>query len=108
MVDAGSPLEVVGAGPAGLAAALAIRRADLPVVVHERSTDVGARFHGDFQGLENWTNAGDILEDLAAFGIEPNSKAVPFHEVIYVGPDGREHGFHSRRPLFYPVWSQDR
>lgn len=38
--------------------------------VFERRRDVGARFHGDFQGLENWSTEKDVLEELASFGIE--------------------------------------
>jgi flavin-dependent dehydrogenase len=41
------------AGPAGLAAALTLARAGVLTVVHEIRHDVGARFHGDFQGIEN-------------------------------------------------------
>jgi len=66
-------LEVVGAGPAGLAAAITAARAELSVVVHESAPSVGSRFHGDFQGLENWTREVDVLEELTALGIEPGS-----------------------------------
>lgn len=99
----GTPLAVVGAGPAGLAAALAIRRAGRSVVVHERNRDVGTRFHGDFQGLENWTTEGDVLDELSALGIEPDFPATPFREVVCFGPDGRAYQFRARRPLFYLV-----
>ncbi len=103
MADTAAPLEVVGAGPAGLAAALTIRRAGVPVIVHERNAEVGSRFHGDFQGLENWTTEVDVLEELARLGIDTPFPAVPFREVVCFGPDGREHLFHSHRPLFYLV-----
>ena len=51
---------------AGLAAALTIAKSGGKAIVHELKGAVGARFHGDFQGLENWTTSEDVLEELAA------------------------------------------
>lgn len=65
-----SVISIVGAGPAGLACAIVLARADYPVVVHEQHSKVGGRFHGDFQGLENWSSEEDILDELARSGIE--------------------------------------
>lgn len=39
-------IEISGAGPAGLAAALVIAKAGGRAVVHEHNADVGGRFHG--------------------------------------------------------------
>ena len=97
------PLTVVGAGPAGLAAAILARKAGREVVVHERHGDVGGRFHGDFQGLENWSSTGDVLEELAGFGIEPTFKAIPLAEQVCFGPGGRAHVFRSTQPFYYLV-----
>lgn len=60
---------IVGAGPAGLACAIGLARAGYPVIVHEQHNAVGARFHGDFQGLENWSSDEDVLEEIARRGI---------------------------------------
>lgn len=46
------PIQIAGAGPAGLAAAITLARAGRQVVVHELQSDVGHRFKRDFQGLE--------------------------------------------------------
>lgn len=96
-------LEVVGAGPAGLAAAITAARAGLDVVVHERARTMGSRFHGDFQGLENWTTDGDVLEELETLGIEPSFEHAALYELVTFGPDGTEHELRSDTPLCYLV-----
>ncbi|HED19100.1 MAG TPA: hypothetical protein ENI74_06320 [Gammaproteobacteria bacterium] len=97
-------IEISGAGPAGLAAALAIMHAGGHARVYERRGDVGARFHGDFQGLENWTTKSDVLEELAETGIVPGFEHTPVNEVICFGPGGDiERTVRSQQPLFYLV-----
>jgi len=97
-------LRIVGAGPAGLTAAIVAAKAGRRVVVSERSSRVAHRFHGDYQGLENWTASEDVLEEIAALGIEPSFDIAPFREQVCYGPDGREHRFHSAsRPFYYLV-----
>jgi flavin-dependent dehydrogenase len=98
-----SPIHVVGAGPAGLAAALTIARAGARAVVHEQRPEVGGRFHGDLQGIENWTTGGDALEELASIGIEPTFDARPFREGVFFDPQGRDYRYASPDPLFYIV-----
>jgi flavin-dependent dehydrogenase len=97
------PIHIVGAGPAGLAAALTVARAGGRAIVHERCSDVGGRFHGDLQGIENWTTAGDALEELASFGIESSLPARPVREGVFFDPEGREYRYASPDPLFYLV-----
>ncbi len=94
---------VCGAGPAGLVAAITLARAGRRVIVYERHTEVGNRFHDDLQGLENWTTEGDVLEELASFGVEVNFTAAPFHEAVLFDPEGREHVYQSPHPMAYIV-----
>jgi len=96
-------LDIVGAGPAGLAAAIAAARAGARVAIHERAAAVGSRFHGDFQGLENWTREGDVLDELAAIGIATDFEATPFHAVTLFPPGGSPVRLASERPFFYLV-----
>ncbi len=99
----GTPVEIVGAGPAGLAAAIAVTRRGGEAVVYDRRNEVGARFHGDFQGLDNWSTERDVLEELGSLGIEPNFGYTPYREYVLYGPDGREYICRSSRPLWYLV-----
>jgi len=97
-------IEISGAGPAGLAAAIAIVRAGGNARVYERRNDVGARFQGDFQGLENWTTETGVLEELDGIGIAPYFEHAPVNEVTCYGPNGDiERKVRSQQPLFYLV-----
>lgn len=97
------PITIAGAGPAGLAAAIAIAGRGGDAVVYERRKEVGARFHGDFQGIENWTTDGDVLEELGSFGIEADFEYTPVHECVLFDPKGKDLVCRSSRPLWYLV-----
>lgn len=94
---------MVGAGPAGLACAVALARAGRKVVVREWHRQVGSRFHGDFQGLENWSDAKDVLQELRAAGIEISFAHHPVSEGITFDPYGKRYQVRSERPLYYLV-----
>jgi flavin-dependent dehydrogenase len=96
-------IEIAGAGPAGLAAALTIARGGGRALVSERRDDVGKRFHGDFQGIENWTTAGDVLDEFASIGIEPTFTHTPFRECRFYDPAGRAYTYSSDQPIWYLV-----
>lgn len=96
-------VDVVGAGPAGLSAAIAVVRSGGKARVSERHAGVGTRFHGDFQGLENWSTEGDVLEELHGMGIEPTFEHTAFYECTFFDPDGRHHVCRSAQPLWYLV-----
>jgi flavin-dependent dehydrogenase len=98
-----STVTIAGAGPAGLAAAIALGRAGHPVRVLERAPVVGARFHDDFQGIENWTRAEDALEELSAGGIERTFWARPFDGGTLFDRSRNASSVRSGRPLFYVV-----
>ena len=81
-------IHIVGAGPAGLAAALTLARAGRRAVVHEQRPEVGGRFHGDLQGIENWTAPQDVLEELEAMGVDLHFAAQPCYEGVFFDPAG--------------------
>lgn len=94
---------VVGAGPAGLAAAIVLAKGGRDVELHEWHRHVGARFHGDFQGLENWSCDEDTLCELQSWGIDINFLAHPVRTGTGFDARGRRHEISARRPLYYLV-----
>ncbi len=97
------PIQVVGAGPAGLATAITLARAGKEVIVHEAQSEVGHRFQGDFQGLENWSSQEDALSTLEALGFEINFTAQPFtHGIAYDAWDA-QYRVNCDKPLFYLI-----
>lgn len=100
-MTAGEEITVVGAGPAGLACAIVLSRAGRRVIVREWRSAVGQRFHGDFQGLENWSRDGDVLDELAAAGIAADFDCHGVDKGVLFAPSGRRYDVQGARPLFY-------
>lgn len=102
--DPGSTVEVVGAGPAGLAAAITLARAGRRVVVHEAQRRVGHRFApADLQGLENWSARGDVLAGLAAAGLPTGFEHRPFRDGLAFDAWDRPYPLTSENPMVYVV-----
>ena len=96
-------ITIVGAGPAGLACAIVLAQAGRDVTVREWHADVGHRFHEDFQGLENWSRAGDALDELRSAGIATDFEHHAFDSGTVFDPAGRRYPVRGVRPLFYLV-----
>ncbi len=97
------PIQIVGAGPSGLAAAIRLAQAGREVVVHEARSEVGHRFGGDLQGLENWSTGADVLSVMDDLGLSTDFAAMPCHEGIAYDPDRHPYPIRSDDPLFYMV-----
>ncbi|HVT04497.1 MAG TPA: NAD(P)/FAD-dependent oxidoreductase [Thermoanaerobaculia bacterium] len=65
-------IRIAGAGPSGLSAAIALAGAGRKVEVHEAKADVGTRFIGDLQVIENSSEAEPIPAFLDRIGIATN------------------------------------
>ncbi|HCY19189.1 MAG TPA: NAD(P)/FAD-dependent oxidoreductase, partial [Deltaproteobacteria bacterium] len=96
-------IEIIGAGPAGLVAAINLAKADYKVAVYEEKPDVGHRFHGDFQGLENWSSEEDAAVLLERLGIQINYTCQPYSELTVFDANFNKRIIRSQRPLFYLV-----
>ncbi len=99
---------VVGAGPAGLVCAIVMARGGRRVIVREWRKSVGSRFHSDFQGLENWSDRRDILEEMRTVGIEVNFDCHPVYESTVFDAWGEAYSVRGERPLYYLVHRGNR
>ena len=94
-------ITIVGAGPSGLVCATVLARAGRKVIVREWHRDVGHRFHGDFQGLENWTDPQDVLKELVSAGINISFDHRGVKTGIVFDSQAKPHRVYGARPLFY-------
>lgn len=96
-------IQIAGAGPAGLAAAITLAQAGRRVIVHEAQQAVGYRFQGDLQGLENWTTERDVLDELRGMGLTTAFAQRACREGIAFDAWGKAYPMRSAVPLFYMV-----
>ncbi|HTX61376.1 MAG TPA: NAD(P)/FAD-dependent oxidoreductase [Methanobacterium sp.] len=96
-------VKILGAGPAGLSAAINLAKEGYLVEVFEKNSDVGGRFHGEFQGLENWSNKKDTLLILKDMNISvKNFKYYPFRDLTISNID-KKWDFKCNKPAFYLI-----
>jgi flavin-dependent dehydrogenase len=86
-----------------LSAAIELARNGVRVTVYEQHRQVGARFHGDFQGFENWTTKEDVLSWLEKIGITLRCPLGPMREVTLVDPTLQPSRVGGERPLLYLI-----
>lgn len=65
-------IRIAGAGPSGLSAAIALARAGCAVEVHEAKGDVGSRFIGDLQVIEDASESEPVPDFLDRIGVSRN------------------------------------
>ena len=81
-------VHIIRAVISGIAAATILAKAGKNVHVHEILRDSGARFDGDFQGLENWTSGVDFFDEMENWGLDTSEfKSDAFSIVDLVHPD---------------------
>ena len=98
------PVKILGAGPAGLTAAIVLAQAGRDVIVYERAADVGTHHAGDPEAVENWTLELDWVDELAGWGLTKNFICAPIYEGSWFGPGFRHSAtVRDNQPLFYLV-----
>ncbi|MGM0440125.1 MAG: NAD(P)/FAD-dependent oxidoreductase [Chlamydiota bacterium] len=102
MSKTASTIKILGAGISGLTAAINLAEEGFRVEVYEQYPEVGQRFHGDLQGLENWSSHEDVVDSLAGMNITMNFSCDPFESMVLT--DGkRQQKIIFDRPAFYLV-----
>jgi len=94
--------KIVGAGLSGLTAAINLAKAGYKVDVYEENNDSGTRFNGDLQGLENWSDKKDILQDLRDMNIKTRFECTPFSKLNMTNCK-KGNTLKTEKPLFYLV-----
>ncbi|MBK5258478.1 MAG: NAD(P)-binding protein [Thermoanaerobaculia bacterium] len=94
-------IRIAGAGPSGLAAAIALARAGRSVEVHEAKRDVGTRFIGDLQIIEAASEREPVPDFLDRIGIERNFYFRPATYATFYDHHGRGREIRSSQPYGY-------
>jgi flavin-dependent dehydrogenase len=95
-------IKILGGGPSGLTAAIVLQKAGYQARVHEKNHDVGRVFYGDLQGLENWSEERDVLDEFQALGLAINFDCTPFSALTVFNGE-KAWPFTSSRPGFYLI-----
>lgn len=97
------PIVIAGAGPSGLAAAIALARAGRSVEVHEAKPTVGSRFIGDLQIL-NAAGENETLPDfLTRIGVKSDFYFRPVTDATFFDHRGKGRTIHASTPYGYFV-----
>lgn len=94
---------IAGAGTAGLTAAINLAKSGFDVEVYEKEKDVGCRFNGDFQGIENWSTKEDVFQSLKGMNIKINFLCVPYKNADFYSHDLGRYEVNLKKPLFYLI-----
>lgn len=95
-------VKILGAGPAGLSAAINLADEGFSVEVYERNKDVGVGVKRNLQGLENWTEKQDVVKEFKAMNIHCNFEYEPFKELTITN-NTEDWNFTCKKPAFYLI-----
>ena len=93
-------IKIIGAGISGLTAGINLAKNGYDVKIYEKTLDCGLRFQGDLEGIENWSEKLDVLEELKMTNIRINFRLIPFPKIIF-WIENKEIKNKYQKPLFY-------
>lgn len=98
-------VKILGAGPSGLSAVINLSHEGYNVDIFERNSDVGTSINGNLQGLENWSEDQDVVEEFKNMNIKTNFHCEPFNNLRIT--NGEENwDFSCKKPgiLHFKAW----
>ena len=99
-----SKIHIVGAGIAGMTAAINLSKFGKSVIIHEKKSKIGDSRDGDFEGIENWIFSKNVSESIAECGIDFNNiPKRPIYEFSVHLNDASPVKIESKNPFFYIV-----
>ncbi len=96
-------IKILGAGIAGLTAAINLAKKGFNATVYEKASTVGKRFCNDFQGIENWSDEKDALKILKEAGIETSFWNKGFNEISVYTDLKKEFIVKDKKNFFYLI-----
>jgi len=96
-------IKISGAGISGLTAAINLAKADYNVQVYDSAKDSGQRFHGDFQGIENWSYKQNALDFLKDINIKLDFDCQGIDKLSIWARDKCRKDFELSKPLYYLI-----
>ncbi|MDE1824762.1 MAG: NAD(P)/FAD-dependent oxidoreductase [Candidatus Micrarchaeota archaeon] len=94
--------KILGAGPAGLTAAINLRKKGYNVTVYEKNEGCGGRINGNLQGIENWSSPKTMGQRLDSMNINPSFLLKPFYSTTFMNTE-RSVEANSKKPWFYLI-----
>lgn len=76
-------INILGAGISGLACGIILRRNGYAVNIYEKKSNVGMRFHNDWQAIENWSDDIDVLKQIESYGIDISFQYEPINSLYF-------------------------
>lgn len=101
MPDNQKEIKILGAGPAGLSAAIHLAGSDFNVTVYEQRDKPGSHFHNGWQILENYTSKTDAIEELKVMGISPDFFYLPKSDIDFYDSKLRKYTLRGKNSFGY-------
>ena len=104
IVGSSNSIHIAGGGPAGLTAAIQLKKAGFDPVIFEKECKVGAGRHGDYEGLDNWIFSRKVPAFFKQTGFNFNDLTTyPISKFFVHTLFGKPITIQNNHPFFYMV-----